>query len=438
MSLEASAADPLVVNQGAEMLTEFFRRARDTHDFSVNDFLNSLSGDYGSNTGTSAIDRALPSVPPEPSCFPSSLGEAFALNVYLESALTRLSELHWLLTHDEATEEANFQSYFELALKCELRPLHFLENEFRFSIAKTGIKGLLEFSLRAKAITSNIRAHAEQFDPFKLNLFAASAMREMSKLTSFEVEMQLRANAKEESYRIRQRIRQSHKSPLAGKTESWQDARPHPSEIALQNSLYRAFDAMDDIMGIDYEHDIGMRTDLKITERLYEGAGIGVQTSYSTLFIVLDELAPCKGASFIDLGSGYGRAGMVVGLLRPDMKFIGYEYVEHRVDSSNRCAENLGLGEKVQFLKQDLSLADFSIPAADIYYLYDPFSEMTYQYVFSQLKEIGKNRTISVVTKGRATDWFQKAISHETWTKRAMLDEGTLGIFVSVGMGDYV
>jgi tRNA1(Val) A37 N6-methylase TrmN6 len=100
-----------------------------------------------------------------------------------------------------------------------------------------------------------------------------------------------------------------------------------------------------------------------------------MELGYSTVLTALRYLYPTQGSRFIDLGSGYGRLGFVIGLLRPDMDFKGYEFVRHRVDNAMLTVENLDLQDHVQFYTQDLSSRDFQIPDAEIYYLYDPFSE---------------------------------------------------------------
>jgi hypothetical protein len=203
------------------------------------------------------------------------------------------------------------------------------------------------------------------------------------------------------------------------------------SALSDFEEFYRTFDAMDEILDLDYSRDVGMKTDSTTPERLYEGAGVGVQSSYTTLLALIQQISPAQGASFIVLGSGYGRAGLVVGLLRPDMEFIGYEYVEHRIEVSVRAAQRAGLSNRVKFYSQDLADPDFVIPVADIYYLFDPFTEDTYTHVFTQLKDIGRKYAITVAAKGGAAVWFEKAIVNGGWSNAEKYDVGTLSLFRS-------
>lgn len=210
---------------------------------------------------------------------------------------------------------------------------------------------------------------------------------------------------------------------------------------ALEHTIYRAFDDLDRAFAIDYSRDHGMPTNGLNTERLYEGAGLGVQTSYMTLVVALASLSLKPGARLIDLGSGYGRMGLVAGALRPDVDFIGYEYVPHRVEVANQASHHLGSEASVKFATQDLSDLKFQIPVADVYYMYDPFTEQTYQTVFEQLIEIGRKHVIAIVSKGGAGPRIAHALEQAgafadggasaSWTADRSLDLGTLCIFRS-------
>ena len=199
------------------------------------------------------------------------------------------------------------------------------------------------------------------------------------------------------------------------------------------DSLYRCFDAMDEVFGLDYRRDHGMIAELNQTHRLYEGAGIGVQTSYATFFEILSKLQLPTHARLIDLGSGYGRMGLVAGLWRDDLEFTGYEYVAHRVEIARAAAARAGLAQRVRFYAQDLGAADFSIPEADLYYMFDPFNGETYSRVIGRLIEIGRARVILVVAKGGACDRFEKAALAAGWSESEKHDAGTLAIFRSKG-----
>lgn len=195
-------------------------------------------------------------------------------------------------------------------------------------------------------------------------------------------------------------------------------------------ALYRAFDGIDEVLKINYRETRQMMPATG-TERLYEGGGVGVQTSYATIFKILPYLKLPEGSHLIDLGSGYGRVGLATGLWREDLCFSGYEYVGHRVSSANASAERAGLGARIKFLEQDLSAPDFQIPAADVYYLFDPFSDSTYHHVFARLAELGRQRKTTIIVKDGARENFQRWMRGDGWHAPEALDEGSILLFHS-------
>ena len=80
--------------------------------------------------------------------------------------------------------------------------------------------------------------------------------------------------------------------------------------------LYRAFDGLDHIFKLDYDLEEKTRNNpISSDERLYSGSGVGVQSGYSTILLALHHLDPVPGCRMVDLGSGYGRGGLVSALL---------------------------------------------------------------------------------------------------------------------------
>lgn len=190
------------------------------------------------------------------------------------------------------------------------------------------------------------------------------------------------------------------------------------------HNLSRCFDFFDELLGIQYSSDALMTQ--TNSERLYNGAAAGVQTPYSTLIQYLDILQPPLGAHVVDLGAGYGRLGFVIALLRPDLHFTGYEYVGERVAVAQRCSEKLQLGEHVRFVEQDLKDPNFEIPAADLYYLYDPFTEESYRAVTAQLKKLSQDSAFMLFCKGHAGDWIEKLMNE---SPAHVFEHGNLKLF---------
>ncbi len=324
----------------------------------------------------------------------TELANLFVDSAFLLATMKFLSEEHWLIKKKHAEEEIYFKNFIRSYFSTELSPIIFL-HQF---LENTSLFETKTVSTKALHIQDKILSLLQQKTFTEKKQFATRALNLMSQLFEFENQMQI-------------------------------DKKNQGINMGL--SLYRTFDSLDKIFNLNYSADHGMKTDLNNTERLYEGAGVGVQSGYSTVLTALRYLNPQQNARLIDLGSGYGRVGLVIGLLRPDVDFIGYEYVQHRVDISNSTSHNLSIENHVRFLTQDLSLKDFEIPEADIYYLYDPFSEETYKHVLSQLINISRHKKISIATKGNARSWLMTIAKNENWPTPRQFDDGNLCLFES-------
>ncbi|MBC7458145.1 MAG: SAM-dependent methyltransferase, partial [Bdellovibrionaceae bacterium] len=294
---------------------------------------------------------------------------------------------HWIQSK-KAENDINFNKFIKKFFKLELTPvlfLHaFLESSSVEGIRLAGKNAVLIETTLVQAIKT--KSYVDQ------KTFSITTLQLMSEL--FEFEHQLNLQKKEDG-----------------------------DDISL--SLYRTFDVLDQIFELNYILDEIAPAEPK--ERLYEGAGVGVQSSYVTTLMALRYLNPAKNSRFVDLGSGYGRVGLVVGLMRPDIDFIGYEFVEGRVNIANNTSKNLGIDQHVHFHTQDLSAQDFQIPPADAYYIFDSFSDETYKHVLARLQEIALTKKMTVVTKGNARLWFKNA----NWSAPQEFNDGNLCLFRS-------
>lgn len=324
------------------------------------------------------------------------MAELYVDSAFLFSAITFLRDEHWLEQKNKSqTHLSSLQDFIGAYFDHDLANISYLKS----TVSTVGSIGELKNIEKYADLTECATILLMQKRPFsEQKIFAAHALELMSH--AFRLESQLQAEKK-----------------LLGQH--------------LGLSLYRTFDRLDDLFALNYQADVGMKTDLTRTERLYEGAGVGVQSGYSTVVTALDHLGLTQGARFIDLGSGYGRVGLIVGLLRPDVEFVGYEFVPHRVHIANAATQNFGLQNKVEFFTQDLSLKSFVIPEAEVYYLYDPFSEETYAHVLNQLIAISRKRPITIVTKGNARKWLVNVAMLEGWSHIEEHDSGNLCFFRS-------
>ena len=313
---------------------------------------------------------------------PEQLGSLFVQSLFLRSVLKPLIDEEWLRQqqgHSEARERRTVQ------LHNELRSLAFVSEELVNADSPALKKCVSQMNSFIGRLISVIRTEPQ--NRFRETLIAAMKLIDV-------------------------RARELDRFPTN----------------VFSQAMYRAFDEMDEVLGIRYELDLKMPSDPGQRERLYEGAGIGVQTSYSSILLALDRACVKPGARVLDLGSGYGRVGFVLGLLRPDLFFTGYEYVDHRVQDSRAVCQRLGL-HQIEFETRDLSV--FELPRGDVYYLYDPFSRDTYATILNQLIEIGSQQSVTIITKGRANTWVRDALNDRGWLIDDTCDSGTVCLFKS-------
>lgn len=131
-----------------------------------------------------------------------------------------------------------------------------------------------------------------------------------------------------------------------------------------------------------------------------------LQTPYSEIVEMIDHLKPRSGDLWLDLGAGYGRIGVVLGAMMPDVHFIGYEYVSLRVQEGNRIFKkwNMPFSELIQV---DLADDHFEIDEADLYFIYDFGSRKDIYKVLEKLRLIAQKRPIRVIGRGRGVkNWI--------------------------------
>lgn len=318
----------------------------------------------------------------------ADLGELFTQACFATAVAPVLVEHEWLISRGSGSAPS-LEEFLALALTRELAPLAACAEW----LLKAKRKDLRKWATTSQNLTRETTLSARaSADPKRFHEFCHFALARMDELVRYE--------------------------------------RALPENFLL-NALDRAFEEMDQVFGIHFDHEAREASRSETVERVFAGSGIGVQSSYTSLLLSLAQLSPGPGAHFIDLGSGYGRAGLTLGILRPDMKCTGYEYVAHRVDMANDCAHKAGVGGAVSFFTQDLSDPSFQIPRADIYYLYDPFSEETYRFVLEQLRQLGRKHAVVVATRGHASAWVAAALNEENWSAQHGPDQGHLSLFRS-------
>lgn len=318
---------------------------------------------------------------------------------FLITGLNFVNEQYWLKHNgrDEDEDKIIFLNFIKKFLKVELQPLLF----FHSTLENASIEAIKVYQKNAviiqKAIVNYVKGQPHPKE------FATAVLKLMSELYEFEYQLAMK------------KIEQN---------------------LTLGYSLYRTFDILDSFFGLDYKAESSVNSTEQGaleagSERVSVGSGVGIQSSYATLLLALRYLRIPSGTRFVDLGSGFGRVGLVVGLLRPDITFTGFEIVSQRADMATAASEWLGMKAHVSFITQDLSAPDFAIPEAETYYLYDPFNESTYTHVLTQLNVIAAKRKINVITKGNAKNYFQGAFQKNIWSRPQEFDSGNFCLFRS-------
>lgn len=132
-------------------------------------------------------------------------------------------------------------------------------------------------------------------------------------------------------------------------------------------------------------------------------------TPYQELVQVCEYLKPKPGETFVDLGAGYGRLGLVLNDLHPGVNFLGYELVKERVNEGNRVFQ-LHDCRNAQLITEDLTRPDFKIPTARYYFLYDYGKVAHIRETLKQLEVIAERHNFKIVARGKGS---RSIIDHE-------------------------
>ncbi len=124
---------------------------------------------------------------------------------------------------------------------------------------------------------------------------------------------------------------------------------------------------------------------------------------YNTSYRLLDEMllrANLKdGDIVVDMGSGLGRLGILIGKKYPNLKYVGYEFWMDRIQPAMNVAQQDGL-RNVNYVHADFSTPDFTLVRGDLFFAYQPNSSNEIMAVMTKkLREVAKHKAIRVVTR---------------------------------------
>lgn len=125
-------------------------------------------------------------------------------------------------------------------------------------------------------------------------------------------------------------------------------------------------------------------------------------TPYAELKQMCQLVNPHQESLVLDLGAGYGRLGIVLADLYPQVNFLGLELVPERVREGHRIFQQLGLSQ-AQLHQQDLTSPSFVLPPADVYFLYDYGKVSHIEQTLNQLSQLAQQRKFKVIGRGKGT-----------------------------------
>lgn len=191
------------------------------------------------------------------------------------------------------------------------------------------------------------------------------------------------------------------------------------SSVPPYFAVYNGF--IDAVIGLDGDKlhlEISKKYQLQELEgeQTYFNIGYeGVSSSYADLKIAMQHLALKKGSHVVDIGSGYGRPGAVVGLYYPELLLRGFEIVPERVEIANRVARANGF-TNVSFETTNLVENPEKIPAADVYFFYEPAKAHTLEKILEAIHKISRSREapVRLVVRG-ATGVILPLLTEQNW-----------------------
>ena len=127
-----------------------------------------------------------------------------------------------------------------------------------------------------------------------------------------------------------------------------------------------------------------------------------LQTPYSELKKMCELLKPKAGETMVDMGAGYGRLGLVLGAMYPDVKFLGYEYVASRVVEGQRILKKFQC-TRAELLEQDLTSPDFKLPIAEYYFVYDYGTVQHIRETLKQFEKLADHHKFKIIARGKGT-----------------------------------
>lgn len=126
--------------------------------------------------------------------------------------------------------------------------------------------------------------------------------------------------------------------------------------------------------------------------QLPSGCAPYLPCSVDTLVAAVDEASIDHNDVFVDVGSGVGRAGLLVHLLT-GATVVGVEIQSSLVSASRKCAESLNV-ERFSVVEGDASELAGSLVTGSVFFFYCPFGGDRLSKVIDNLEPIARTRPL--------------------------------------------
>ncbi len=124
-------------------------------------------------------------------------------------------------------------------------------------------------------------------------------------------------------------------------------------------------------------------------------------TPYPEFYLILKHLNMKSISKVSDLGAGYGRLGVVLGLFYPGVEFTGYEIVRERCAQGQMIFEKLGFTQH-QLIEVNLETGKSTdLKPSDLVFIYDFGTARAIRHSLDLLRTIAQEQPLTVVARGR-------------------------------------
>ena len=147
-------------------------------------------------------------------------------------------------------------------------------------------------------------------------------------------------------------------------------------------------------------------------ENIYLGKTELIQSNWRDLITWIENANLQEGQIVADLGSGMGRLGFLIAILRPDLQFIGIEMAGPRVRMGNDIVRQAGLSN-VTFIHANLADKNYEIPPADHIYLFNPTTPDTSENLADSIIKLASSQKIQVHVNHKFDSYIFNRHFHE-------------------------